>query len=164
MSIVRSETDMSTKFDTEAPFVVSNNFCAVRANTVDILIARLNDFNSSDEIADAITSFRIATGNSQVRVAPVASGDPVASLAAAGITGTVIPAAAKDVAETVTDQWNNVWVYEHPDAPQLPDGRGKYALKSGTAKTGRPYKAWFDPSKGPKPCTPGATLAASIFI
>ena len=163
MSTMQSE-DMSTKFDTEAPFVVSNNFCAVRANTVDILIARLNDFNSSDEIVDAISSFRMATGNQQGQRAPVSAGDPVAALAAAGVTGTVMPAASRDVAETMTDRWDNTWTYDHPDAPQLPDGRGKYALKAGIAKTGRPYKAWFDPSKGPKPCTPGATVASSIFL
>ena len=161
MSTMQSE-DMSTKFDMEAPFVVSNNFCAIRANSVDVLINRLNEFNSSDEIADAISSFRMATGNQQVRVAP--AGDPVAALAAAGVTGTVMPAASRDVAETMTDRWNNTWTYEHPDAPQLPEGRGKYALKAGLAKTGRPYKAWFDPSKGPKACTPGATVAPSIFI
>jgi hypothetical protein len=51
--------------------------------------------------------------------------------------------------ETVTDEWGNVFVYNHPNAPEC--SRGKMVLKHGKAQaTGKPYKGWFDPAAGPK--------------
>jgi len=51
--------------------------------------------------------------------------------------------------ETVTDEWGNVFVYNHPNAPEC--ARGKMVLKHGKAQaTGKPYKGWFDPAAGPK--------------
>lgn len=65
--------------------------------------------------------------------------------------------------ETIADRWGNQWTYGLPDAPDLPDGRGKYALKAGTSKAGKPYKAFFDPAKGPKPFPKGQYEAEPIW-
>ena len=65
--------------------------------------------------------------------------------------------------EVIKDRYGNEWTYGHPDAPDLPDGRGKYAKKKGISKAGKAYTGWFDPSKGPKPFTPGAVEAETIW-
>lgn len=74
-------------------------------------------------------------------------------------TGTTTPQAI----EVIMDRYGNEWTYGHPDAPALPDGRGKYAKKKGTSKAGKAYVGWFDPAKGPKPFAPGATEAETIW-
>lgn len=73
------------------------------------------------------------------------------------------PAAPAGALETIADRWGNQWTYGLPDAPDLPDGRGKYALKAGTSKAGKPYKAFFDPAKGPKPFPKGQYEAEPIW-
>lgn len=65
--------------------------------------------------------------------------------------------------EVVKDKYNNEWTYGHPDAPDLPDGRGKYAKKKGVSKAGKTYVGWFDPAKGPKPFKPGVAEAETIW-
>jgi len=65
--------------------------------------------------------------------------------------------------EVVKDKYGNEWTYGHPDAPELPDGRGKYAKKKGISKAGKAYVGWFDPAKGPKPFKPGAMEAETIW-
>lgn len=154
---------MSTS-TTEAPFVVSHNFCAVRANTVDELRERLTEFANDQSIASLISGFRAAVSNNPISMQDVAHvANPVqqavSTLAAAGITGTVISGEL----ETVTDKWGNEWTYNHPEAPDLPDGRGKYARKKGVGKTGKAYAGWFDPAKGPKPFAKGAVEAETIW-
>lgn len=154
---------------TEAPFVVSHNFCAVRANTVEELRERLTEFANDASIAALISGFRNAVSSTPVAMqgvtqqaaqpAPVTTQQAVENLAAGGITGTVVPQSLEEVA----DKWGNVWTYGHPDAPALPDGRGKYARKRGTSKAGSPYVGWFDPAKGPKPFPTGASEAPTIW-
>lgn len=65
--------------------------------------------------------------------------------------------------EVVKDKYGNEWTYGHPDAPELPDGRGKYAKKKGISKAGKSYTGWFDPAKGPKPFKPGVEEAETIW-
>ena len=65
--------------------------------------------------------------------------------------------------EVVKDKYGNEWTYGHPDAPDLPDGRGKYAKKKGVSKAGKAYVGWFDPAKGPKPFKPGVAEAETIW-
>jgi hypothetical protein len=65
--------------------------------------------------------------------------------------------------EVVKDKYGNEWTYGHPDAPALPDGRGKYAKKKGVSKAGKAYVGWFDPAKGPKPFAVGAVEAETIW-
>jgi hypothetical protein len=51
-------------------------------------------------------------------------------------------------AQDVRDKYGNLWIYNHPQAPEC--ARGKMVLKHGTAQaTGKPYKGWFDPAAGP---------------
>ena len=68
-------------------------------------------------------------------VAQVFNGTPVAAPQATGIE--------------VRDRYNNLWVYNLPEAPEC--ARGKMVLKHGTAQaSGKPYKGWFDPAAGPQ--------------
>lgn len=73
------------------------------------------------------------------------------------------PTAVAGAIEVLKDKYGNEWTYGHPDAPDLPDGRGKYAKKKGVSKAGKTYVGWFDPAKGPKPFKPGATEAETIW-
>lgn len=85
-------------------------------------------------------------------------------LADAGLNPTPVAAGGSPAAiEVIMDRYGNEWTYGHPDAPALPDGRGKYAKKKGTSKAGKAYIGWFDPAKGPKPFTPGAVEAETIW-
>jgi len=82
----------------------------------------------------------------------------------AGLVAQPVPAAmTPDSIEVVRDKYGNEWTYGHPDAPQLPDGRGKYAKKKGISKAGKSYVGWFDPAKGPKPFKPGVAEAETIW-
>ena len=86
----------------------------------------------------------------------------VQALADAGLNPSPVAASAAAI-EVITDRYGNEWTYGHPDAPALPDGRGKYAKKKGTSKAGKAYIGWFDPAKGPKPFSPGAVEAETIW-
>ena len=138
---------------TESPFSLTvkvgrnNDLLTGRADTVEEMLVRVQQLK---QIAASMQD-----------VAHVA--DPVeqavATLAAGGITGTVVAGEL----ETVTDKWGNEWTYNHPEAPDLPDGRGKYARKKGVGKTGKAYAGWFDPAKGPKPFPKGSVEAETIW-
>lgn len=84
-----------------------------------------------------------------------------AGLIASPVAATV-PASPQSI-EVMKDKYGNEWTYGHPDAPELPDGRGKYAKKKGLSKAGKAYVGWFDPAKGPKPFKPGAAEAETIW-
>ncbi len=93
-----------------------------------------------------------------------ASAAAVQVLQDAGLNPTPVTAGTTAAAiEVIMDRYGNEWTYGHPDAPALPDGRGKYAKKKGTSKAGKAYVGWFDPAKGPKPFTPGAKEAETIW-
>jgi hypothetical protein len=141
---------------TESPFSLTikvgsnNDLLTGRADTVEEMIARIEELQQLRRALDGAPA-----------AAPMqdATQQAVQTLAAGGITGTVI---ANEI-ETIKDKWNNEWTYNHPDAPDLPDGRGKYALKKGVGKTGKAYTGWFDPAKGPKPFAKGAVEADAIW-
>ena len=88
----------------------------------------------------------------------------IQNLQDAGLVATPVsvPATPQSI-EVVKDKYGNEWTYGHPDAPDLPDGRGKYAKKKGTSKAGKAYVGWFDPAKGPKPFKPGVAEAETIW-
>lgn len=88
----------------------------------------------------------------------------IQNLQDAGLVATPVsvPATPQSI-EVVKDKYGNEWTYGHPDAPDLPDGRGKYAKKKGVSKAGKTYVGWFDPAKGPKPFKPGAAEAETIW-
>lgn len=62
------------------------------------------------------------------------------------------------------DRWGKKYAYGHPDAPDLPDGRGKYILKYVKLKDGTDKQVWVDPADGPRPCKPGAVKAKQIWV
>lgn len=144
---------------TEAPFTVSANFCAIRGNTIDELYSRLEEFTNNPGISDLISDFRSMVGAAQSHGAAVAT-------VKENLGGTVVSTSTSSAGgpETMTDRFGGEWTYNHPDAPDLPDGRGKYAMHAWKAKSGKFLKAWKDPSKGPKPFTPGAEEAAIVWI
>lgn len=109
-------------------------------------IGRLQEAARAVSVVTAAVSQPAVVNDPTPQYAPAPSTEPTGSL------------------ETIADTWGNQWTYGLPDAPDLPDGRGKYALKAGVSKkTGKPYKAFFDPAKGPKPFPKGQYEADPIW-
>jgi hypothetical protein len=104
-----------------------------------------------------------AVATIQQSVAAPATAAPAPVYQAPPVEAAPAVAPAQGGVETVVDKWGNTWIYGLPQAPALPDGRGNYALKQGKSKAGKPYKGWFDPSKGPKPFPQGAVEAPAVF-
>lgn len=140
---------------TEAPYVVSHNFCAIRAESVDELMDRLREFNANDEVSDEIASFRAAVAGTPMQAA-------VATVKQE-LGGEVVSTTTAGEPEIVTGKFGDKWTYNLSDAPALPDGRGNYVLREWTDKAGKARKAFVDPAKGPKPFSPGAEEAKIIW-
>lgn len=87
---------------------------------------------------------------------PIATASPAPAAAA--------PAASAGGVEELSDKWGKKFVYGLPDAPDLPDGRGKYILKYVQLKDKSTKKVWVDPVEGPKPCKPGEEKAKQIWV
>jgi hypothetical protein len=75
-----------------------------------------------------------------------------------------VTAAPQNALEVVQDRWGNTYTYGHPEAPVLPDGRGRYIQKDWMNKQGKRSLAWVDPTKGPKPAKPGIEEAPLIWV
>lgn len=146
---------------TEAPFVVSHNFCAIRGNSIDELFDNLAAFNAHPAIEDEILAFRVRVSQSLASTSVAAQ---AVANAQSGLGGTVIsnnnPAAGPEVE---TDKYGAKFTYNHPDAPDLADGRGKYVLKEWRSQAGKDLKAWVDPVKGPRPARKGEAEAQIIW-
>ena len=140
---------------TEAPYVVSHNFCAVRAETVDELVERLREFNANDDVAEEIAAFREAVAGQGAALASAVH-TVKKELGATEVTESAGP-------EVIHGKFGDKWTYGLSDAPDLPDGRGKYVLREWTDKSNKARKAFVDPSKGPKPFSPGAEEAKIIW-
>ena len=143
----------------------STDLFTVRGNSVSEFRANLNAAVTA--IAEAVQlqaslSGRVAqpAGNAYTPNADAA----IQLLQDAGLNPQPVAAGtAPQSIEVVKDKYGNEWTYGHPDAPDLPDGRGKYAKKKGVSKAGKAYVGWFDPAKGPKPFKPGVTEAETIW-
>ena len=98
----------------------------------------------------AMNALNIKTTGSDLGVgasAPAAA-PTVAAVAAAFNATPVAAPATPGGAQEVRDQYGNLWIYNHPEAPSC--ARGVMVLKHGKAQaTGKPYKGWFDPAAGP---------------
>lgn len=142
---------------TEAPFVVSHNFCAVRAETVEDLVDRLREFNANELVSDEIAAFRAAVTGTPMQTA-------VATVKQE-LGGEVIaqPSAPTGAPEVINGKYGDKWTYGLSDAPALPDGRGSYVLREWTDKAGKARKAFVDPIKGPKPFAAGAEEAKILW-
>ena len=124
----------STKFQVnfKTPDGTLINLYATSKEELEGLLTAASDFSA------LITSTSQAYG-SAAPAAPVYNSAPAVASAPVSAGGE----------ETVTDEWGNVFVYNHPNAPEC--SRGKMVLKHGKAQaTGKPYKGWFDPAAGPK--------------
>lgn len=158
---------------TEAPFVVSHNFCAVRGNSVNELLDNLREFNSTDEIESEILAFRSKVANTPMAAYTPAPEQAAVALVAAELGGTVVstPAPVAVAApvqqmagpEVVAGKYGDRWTYGLAEAPALPDGRGFYVLREWTDAKQTARKAFVDPAKGPKPFSPGAEEAKIIW-
>lgn len=145
--------------DIEAPFVVSHNFCAIRANSVDELLSRLREFNASDGIDEEISTFR-AMVSSNGHAAAVAA---VKETLGGEVVSETTTAPVASEPEEVTGKYGDKFTYNHPDAPDLPDGRGKYVFREWTDKNGKDRRAFIDPMEGPKPTKPAGAKAPIIW-
>lgn len=136
---------MSTT-STEAPFVVSANFCAIRGNTMSELLDNLRNFNAnSDEIAEEIATFKAIVGQRD------ATAQAVGAVKAA-MPGSEVIERVEVGPEEITDKYGNQYTYNHPDAPEIAPGV-QAVLKSWTSKSGKHLTAFVHPVKGPKPCS-----------
>jgi hypothetical protein len=153
-----TSTEAAFSFTTK----VNNDLFTVRGNTADEFNTNLTNaiigqlYEKARALQDAISGTPTAPVTAPVAPPTVQQPGPVAPIPA--------PAAAPTGLEMVQDRWGNTFTYGHPSAPDLPDGRGKYIQKSGVSKAGKPYLAWVDPAKGPKPAQPGAVEAKPIYI
>lgn len=131
--------------NTEAPFVVSHNFCAIRANTVGELHDRLREFNAYDGIDEEIATFRsVVAGNAMSNAVGTAR---------ATLGGDVVERTTNGP-ETVENKHGDKFTYNHPDAKEIEPGVQE-VLREWTDRNGKARKAFVDPAKGPKPCSPG---------
>lgn len=133
---------------------IGQDILTVRGDSADEFLANIDDIIDSlgkvGELAEAARA--VATVVTQIPGATVV-----------GHTQDTPQVATPGTVETLEDRWGNKWTYNLPDAPELPDGRGKYALKAGTARSGKAYRIFEDPSAGPKPFPKGAVKAESIW-
>jgi len=144
----------------------SSDLFTVRGNSVSEFKANLTA--AVEAIAEAAALQQSLANRSGGATGGAFAAQPAAAMQVlqdAGLNPTPVAAGATTPAaiEVIMDRYGNEWTYGHPDAPALPDGRGKYAKKKGTSKAGKAYVGWFDPAKGPKPFTPGATEAETIW-
>lgn len=142
---------------------ISGDLLTVRGNTADEFSRNLDGFLLSPALLGKVCDFqdqvRQLNGGSQLAAAE-------AALSTAGVTATTewsqpaapAPAAPApqanagglEAVETVEDRFGNRWTYGLPNAPV--GINGAFVLKEGKSQKGKPYKGWFDRSKGPKPC------------
>lgn len=72
-------------------------------------------------------------------------------------------AAPAGAPEVIQDRWGGRWTYGLADAPDLPDGRGKYVRHDWTSQAGKALSAWKDPSvKGAPKQFPAGAVEADI--
>jgi hypothetical protein len=142
----------------------STDLFTVRGNSVSEFAANLTAAVEAIASATALQQSLNNRSGGASGGAFAASAAAVQVLQDAGLNPTPVTAGTTPAAiEVIMDRYGNEWTYGHPDAPALPDGRGKYAKKKGTSKAGKAYVGWFDPAKGPKPFTPGAVEAETIW-
>ncbi len=67
--------------------------------------------------------------------------------------------------EQMTDSNGTVWSYGRSDAPDCINGKMIHG-KGISKKTGKPFKGWYDPMKGPKPLRKpeGYVVVDAIFV
>lgn len=127
---------------TESPFSLTikvgpnNDLLTGRAATADEMLGRIHELRILAAAMQGVT-----------QPAPVQRDEVAAAidtLAAGGITGTVVPAVQDPVQggaiEQRDDKWGNKYTRGMPDAGAC--AHGPRIVKNGTNKAGRPYKAY----------------------
>lgn len=147
---------------TEAPFSFTTKFggdlLTIRGESVDQFAERLMELAADPRIAEALGEVQSING-----VAAAVRGLNATVVATAS---PVVEAAAPGQPEVQMDQYGGKWTYGLTDAPDLPDGRGKYVFREWTDKGGKARRAWWDPAYqyAPKKGFPsGATEAKPIW-
>lgn len=148
---------------TEAPFVVSHNFCAVRGNSVGELMDNLREFNAHDDVEAEILVFRSKVTNHPHQGAVNSVHQELGGTVLVEPAATPVAAAPAGTPEVIAGKYGDKWTYGLAEAPALPDGRGFYALREWTDAKQVARIAFVDPSKGPKPFSPGAVEAKIIW-
>jgi hypothetical protein len=138
----------------------STDLFTVRGNSVEEFRANLT---AAVEVIASASELQASLTNRGTGGAYAATPAAIQVLTDAGLNPTPVTTGGPASIEVIKDRYGNEWTYGHPDAPDLPDGRGKYAKKKGISKAGKSYTGWFDPAKGPKPFTPGAVEAETIW-
>lgn len=129
-------------------YVVSYNFCAIGADTVDDLAKRLEEFVNHPAIADLISDFKNTVSSS-----PAAN----VAYATAALGATEVKAGPEVVQGKYYASSGEQYTFNHPDAPDANDGRGKMVLKEWRSQKGNDLKKWVDPIKSPRPIPVGAS-------
>ena len=91
----------------------------------------------------------ISSTGSSLGSAPQA-GSGAISYAKKALGATSVAATNNDGVEQMTDSNGTVWSYGRSDAPDCINGKMIHG-KGISKKTGKPFKGWYDPMKGPKP-------------
>lgn len=135
---------------TEAPFVVSHNFCAIRANTVEELEANLAEFVSRPHVSNLISQFRETVSTQgvtrDVTPAPAPSvPQAVQNVVDAGIVAETVSSTAG--IEMRKDQFGNTFTRGNPDAGSCI--HGPRLVMNGTNKSGAAYKAYACVNESP---------------
>lgn len=97
-------------------------------------------------------------------VAPSNSGGAI-SYAKKALGATPVAATNNNGVEQMTDSNGTVWSYGRSDAPDCINGKMIHG-KGISKKTGKPFKGWYDPMKGPKPLRKpeGYVVVDAIFV
>lgn len=141
---------------------LNNDLFTVRGNTIDEFKSNLAAAITAVGDASSLQAATLGRGTTGGAYAATNMDQAIQNLQNAGMIAEPV-ASSPQAIEVVKDKYGNEWTYGHPDAPALPDGRGKYAKKKGVSKAGKAYVGWFDPAKGPKPFSPGAVEAETIW-
>jgi hypothetical protein len=148
---------------TESPYVVSHNFCAVRAETLPELNQRLDDFNNDQDLPGRIARFRanasIAPITTQAPLQVVTQVAPPAVIAAvpdvqqavnnfndAGITGQIVQGTATSI-EQKEDKFGGKYTRGNPDAGDCSHGPRIY--KDWRSKAGKQMQAFVCTNDSP---------------
>jgi len=107
--------------------------------------SNLCEFTNSPDTAEAVANFV------EVAHAAFAAASLTTPTASAPASNPIVKAASSVAVPdmfTFEDMRGAKCTFQHPDAPDLPDGRPyKYVLKEGTNSSGKEYVGLFDPAE-----------------
>ena len=142
----------------EAAFSVTTkangDLLTVRGSSADEFVENLTALNDHPLFADALSAFQSISGATTVTQA--------VNNVVQAIPGTTEVAATTGAPEVETNQKGTRYTYNHPDAPFTSDGRRMLLMEGSSAKGA--FKAWTDPTSGPRPANPVETKEPTRWI